>query len=66
MSDLANSTSAIDACFRVPEMRSAMSFSAGATLTSVAPLVLGVASTLLWAVVSAAVIGRFFPWEPRA
>jgi hypothetical protein len=31
-----------------------------------APLVLGVASTLLWAVVFAAVIGRFFPWEPRA
>lgn len=39
---------------------------AGATLTSVPALMPGLASTLLWAVVFAAVIARFFRWEPRA
>ena len=41
-------------------------YDAGATLTSMPPLVLGLASTLLWAAVFAAVIARFFRWEPRA
>lgn len=41
-------------------------YDSGATLTSVPPLALGLASTLLWAIVFAAVIGRFFRWEPRA
>lgn len=39
---------------------------AGATLASVPALLPGLSSTSLWAVVFAAVIGRFFRWEPRA
>ena len=34
--------------------------------TGVTPITTGVGSTLLWAVVFAAVIGRFFKWEPRS
>ncbi|WP_191298518.1 hypothetical protein [Lentzea cavernae] len=39
---------------------------AGATLSSVPALAPGLVSIVLWAVVFAAVIARFFRWEPRA